>query len=63
MDSYEINKDTYAIMSVNNDVSKVLEKDDEYFINKNSLKGNKNPHLPQIEAFKLIYMIFWLKNG
>ena len=36
MDSYEINKDTYAIVSVNEDVSKVLEKDDEYFINKNS---------------------------
>ena len=36
MDSYEINKDTYAVVSVNDDVSKVLEKDDEYFINKNS---------------------------
>ena len=36
MDSYEINKDTYAVMSVNDGVSKVLEKDDEYFINKNS---------------------------
>ena len=37
MDSYEINKDTYAIVSVNDDVSKVLEKDDEYFINKNDI--------------------------
>ena len=37
MDSYEINKDTYAIMSINDGVSKVLEKDDEYFVN----KGNK----------------------
>ena len=36
MDSYEINRDTYAIVSVNEEVSKVLEKDDEYFINKNS---------------------------
>ena len=36
MDSYEINKDTYAVMSINEGVSKVLEKDDEYFINKNS---------------------------
>ena len=36
MDSYETNKDTYAIMSVNDDVSKVLEKDEEYYINKNS---------------------------
>ena len=34
MDSYEINKDTYAVVSVNDDVSKVLEKDDEYFISK-----------------------------
>ncbi len=36
MDSYEINKDTYAIMTINEGVSKVLEKDDEYFINKSS---------------------------
>jgi len=36
MDSYEINKDTYAVMSINEGISKVLEKDDEYFINKNS---------------------------
>ncbi len=36
MDSYEINKDTYAIVTVDNGVTKVLEKNDEYFINKNS---------------------------
>ena len=36
MDSYEINKDTYAVMSINDGISKVLEKDDEYFVNKNS---------------------------
>ena len=36
MDSYEINKHTYAVMSINDGVSKVLEKDDEYFVNKNS---------------------------
>ena len=36
MDSYEINKDTYAVMSINDGVSKILEKDDEYFVNKNS---------------------------
>ena len=36
MDSYEINKDTYAVMSINEGVTKVLEKEDEYFINKNS---------------------------
>ena len=36
MDSYEINKDTYAIMSINDGITKVLEKDDEYFINKSS---------------------------
>ena len=36
MDSYEINKDTYAIMSINEGVTKILEKEDEYFINKSS---------------------------
>lgn len=36
MDSYEINKDTCAVVSVSEEVSKVLEKDDEYFVNKNS---------------------------
>ena len=36
MDSYEINQDTCAVMSINDKVAKVLEKDDEYFINKSS---------------------------
>ena len=36
MDSYEINKDTYAVMTVNEGITKVLEKDDEYFVNKSS---------------------------
>ncbi len=36
MDSYEINKDTCAVMSVNDGISKILEKDDEYFVNKSS---------------------------
>ena len=36
MDSYEINKDTYAVMSIDDGVTKVIEKEDEYFINKNS---------------------------
>ena len=36
MDSYEINKDTYAVMTIDENVTKVLEKEDEYFINKNS---------------------------
>lgn len=36
MDSYEINKDTYAIMTVDNKITKVLEKDDEYYVNKSS---------------------------
>ena len=36
MDSYEINKDTYAVMSINDGISKILEKNDEYFVNKNS---------------------------
>ena len=36
MDSYEINKDTYAVMTVDDKITKILEKDDEYFINKNS---------------------------
>ena len=36
MDSYEINKDTYAVMTINDGITKVLEKDDEYFVNKSS---------------------------
>ena len=29
MDSYEINKDTCAIVSINDEITKVLEKNDE----------------------------------
>lgn len=36
MDSYEINKDTCAVMTIDEGVTKILEKDDEYFVNKNS---------------------------
>ena len=38
MDSYEINKDTCAIVSVNDDITKVLESDDEYLVNKSSFE-------------------------
>ena len=34
MDSYEINKNTCAIVSINNNLTKVVENDDEYYINK-----------------------------
>ena len=34
MDSYEINKDTCAVISLNNEITKVIEKNDDYFINK-----------------------------
>ena len=34
MDSYEINKDTCAVISLNDDITKVIEKEDDYFINK-----------------------------
>lgn len=36
MESYEINKDTCAVMTVNENITKVLEKDEEYFVNKSS---------------------------
>ena len=36
MDSYEINKNTCAVVSINDDITKVLENDEEYYINKNS---------------------------
>ena len=38
MDSYEINKDTCAVISVNDGITKVLENNDEYFVNKNSFE-------------------------
>ena len=34
LDSYEINKDTCAVLNVNNEVSKVIEKQQEYFLPK-----------------------------
>ena len=34
MDSYEINKDTCAVIGVNDNITKVIEGKDEYFINK-----------------------------
>ena len=36
MDSYEINKDTCAVVSVTEGITKVLENNDEYLINKGS---------------------------
>ena len=36
MDSYEINNNTCAVIGINDDVAKIIEKDDECFINKNS---------------------------
>ncbi len=38
MDSYEINKDTCAIVSINDEITKVLEKNDEYLVNKSSFE-------------------------
>ena len=34
MDSYEINKETCAVIGVNDSITKVIEGEDEYFINK-----------------------------
>ena len=36
MDSYEINKNTCAIVSINDSITKVVENKDEYYINKTS---------------------------
>ena len=36
MDSYEINKETCAIMGISEEVTKVVEKNDDYFVNKSS---------------------------
>ncbi len=36
LDSYEINKDTCAVVNVNNEVSKVIENNQEYFLPKTS---------------------------
>ncbi len=35
MDSYEITKDTCAVVSLKDNITKVVEKEDDYFINKN----------------------------
>lgn len=34
MESYEINKDTCAVISINNDLTRVVEKNEEYIVNK-----------------------------
>lgn len=34
MDSYEINKETCAIIGINGNISKVIEKNNEYYVNK-----------------------------
>ncbi len=36
MDSYEINKDTCAIITINNEITKIIENEDDYFVNKSS---------------------------
>lgn len=38
MDSYEINKNTCAVVSVGENLSKVIEKEDEYYVNKRSFE-------------------------
>lgn len=34
MNSYEINKNTNAIVSINEDITKIIEAEEEYFVNK-----------------------------
>lgn len=36
MDSYEINNKTCAVVGINDEVTKVIELDDDFFVNKNS---------------------------
>ena len=36
MDTYEVNKETCAVIGINDEVTKIIEKDSDYFINKNS---------------------------
>ena len=38
LDSYEINRDTCAIININNEVSKIIEKGDEYLLPKKSFE-------------------------
>lgn len=42
MDSYEINKDTYAVISVNENITKVIENEGEYLINTSSYNVMEN---------------------
>ena len=36
MDSYEVNNKTCAVIGINDEVTKVIETNDDYFVNKNS---------------------------
>ena len=38
IESYEINKDTCAVLNVNNEISKVIENNQEYFLPKTSFE-------------------------
>ena len=38
IDSYEINKETCAVLNINNEVSKIIEKGDEYLLPKKSFE-------------------------
>ena len=42
MDSYEINTDTLALIPINSNKTKVLEKDKELYINLSTMKIIKN---------------------
>lgn len=42
MDTYEINKETLAVISINENITKVIENDEEYLINANSYKVMEN---------------------
>ena len=38
VETYEINKDTCAILNINNEVSKIIENEQEYFLPKKSFE-------------------------
>ena len=38
VDSYEINKDTYAVLNYNDEFSRVVEKEQEYFLSKRTFE-------------------------
>lgn len=38
IDSYEINKNTCAVLNINNQVSKIIEKDNDYLLEKRSFE-------------------------